>query len=122
MRQLASKGGTLAPHEQMNIATQTADAMQSVHALRIVHRDLSARNVLVAATTPIVVKLADFGCTILFGWASNASRPAMQWEGNLTKAPRTIKPRTQPSSHIGRCCFQAAIEALTSLATQVDGP
>jgi serine/threonine protein kinase len=65
MRQLDSKKNALSHQEQLAIASQTAGAMECVHALRIVHRDVSARNVLVAAISPIVVKLADFGCTCL---------------------------------------------------------
>ena len=45
--------------EQLRIATQIASAMEYMSSVRVIHMDLAARNVLVAAEN--VCKVADFG-------------------------------------------------------------
>lgn len=45
----------------MAVVSQICDAMRKVSAAGIVHRDLSAHNILVYALNPLTVKVIDFG-------------------------------------------------------------
>jgi tetratricopeptide (TPR) repeat protein len=70
--------GPLSPHEAATIAIQLARALQRVHALGVIHRDIKPDNVLIAVSdhgchTP---KLADFG----LAWSGDVSQHLTQAE------------------------------------------
>jgi serine/threonine protein kinase len=47
-----------------DVFLQLACGMKHLHACGVLHRDLKTDNALVQATTPLVVKWADFGCSV----------------------------------------------------------
>ncbi len=47
--------------DQLKAAAQVSGALAYLSGLHLVHRDIAARNCLVAAATPLLVKLSDFG-------------------------------------------------------------
>jgi hypothetical protein len=48
-------------HTFMVVAKQVLDAVSYIHATGVIHRDINPRNILIASTEPLIVKLADFG-------------------------------------------------------------
>ena len=48
----------------LDICVQLASGVRHLHACGILHRDLKSDNALVAGLTPVVVKWADFGCSV----------------------------------------------------------
>ena len=56
--------------EQWNAATATdvflqlACGMKHLHACGVLHRDLKTDNALISSKDPLVVKWADFGCSV----------------------------------------------------------
>jgi serine/threonine-protein kinase len=55
----------LRPDEVLQIGIQVAEALRSVHAIGVIHRDLSAQNVLIEAGREPRVKVIDFtGCLL----------------------------------------------------------
>ena len=62
----------------LDICVQLTSGLQHLHAAcGIVHRDLKSDNALVQSKDPLVVKWADFGCSVkLNGGASSAGDAA----------------------------------------------
>ncbi len=72
-----------------DVFLQLACGVKHLHACGVLHRDLKTDNALVQASDPLVVKWADFGCSVLLaavdaestygdsGTCSVASRPAI---------------------------------------------
>jgi len=55
----------LRPDEVLQVGVQVAEALRSVHAIGVIHRDLSAQNVLIEAGREPRVKVIDFtGCLL----------------------------------------------------------
>jgi serine/threonine protein kinase len=55
----------LRPDEVLQVGIQVAEALRSVHAIGVIHRDLSAQNVLIEAGREPRVKVIDFtGCLL----------------------------------------------------------
>ena len=48
----------------LDICVQLASGVRHLHACGILHRDLKSDNALVAGKDPLVVKWADFGCSV----------------------------------------------------------
>jgi serine/threonine protein kinase len=58
-------GNRLRPAEVLKVGIQVAEALRSVHAIGVIHRDLSAQNVLIEAGREPRVKVIDFtGCLL----------------------------------------------------------
>jgi len=57
--------GPLASADVRRIVSQIADALQRIHAHRILHRDLKPENVLVRSRDPLALALTDFGIASL---------------------------------------------------------
>jgi serine/threonine protein kinase len=55
----------LRPAEVLQVGIQVAEALRSVHAIGVIHRDLSAQNVLIEAGREPRVKVIDFGGCLL---------------------------------------------------------
>jgi serine/threonine protein kinase len=75
-------------------AAEVADGLAYIHSLKIVHRDLSSRNLLL--TSDNKVKICDFGCArVLYNYSHlpsfiSGSPPWMAPEQVLIWAPRYI--------------------------------
>merc|ERR550525_2043175 len=72
--------------------SELAQAIQSVHNLKFVHRDLKPDNVLISSTGH--VKLTDFGLAKGFGQKDDTHITAYQQEGSQMK-PDNLKPGVQ---------------------------
>ena len=59
----------------LSICVQLASGLQHLHACGVLHRDLKSDNALVQSVTPLIVKWADFGCSVKLAAAANASAP-----------------------------------------------
>ena len=46
---------------------QLCTGLRHLHACGVLHRDLRADNVLVASLQPLVLRIADFGCSVKLG-------------------------------------------------------
>ena len=60
----------------VNICFQLACGLQHLHACGVLHRDLKTDNALVQALQPLVVKWADFGCSVKLAADSRATDDA----------------------------------------------
>jgi serine/threonine-protein kinase len=63
------KRGALEPSEVVAIARQMATALAAVHERGVIHADVTPSNALVTSTSPIHVKLLDFGLAAIAGEA-----------------------------------------------------
>jgi len=57
--------GPLAPEDVRRIVSEIADALNGIHAHRILHRDLKPENVMVRSRAPLELALTDFGIASL---------------------------------------------------------
>ena len=57
-------GGQLTLPFVLDVCAQLSSGVQHLHACGILHRDLKSDNALVASKDPLVVKWADFGCSV----------------------------------------------------------
>ena len=48
----------------LNICVQLTSGLRHLHSCGILHRDLKSDNALVASKDPLIVKWADFGCSV----------------------------------------------------------
>ncbi len=64
------RGGTIAPAEAIDIASQVAGALTAAHDHGIIHRDLKPENIMLRVDG--YVKLVDFGLAKLLPWAQSA--------------------------------------------------
>ena len=48
----------------LDICLQLTSGVRQLHACGVLHRDLKTDNALVASVLPLVVKWADFGCSV----------------------------------------------------------
>jgi eukaryotic-like serine/threonine-protein kinase len=61
LAQRVARNGALSVFDVEEVITQTAKALEAVHAARIVHRDVKPENVFLVAGKSPLVKLLDFG-------------------------------------------------------------
>ena len=59
--------GPLPPTLAVQVGCQVADALEAVHAARLLHRDLKPRNIFLLQQPEPRIKLLDFGLTLPFG-------------------------------------------------------
>ena len=59
------RAGPLSKSDIRRIVSEIADALNGIHAHRILHRDLKPENVLVRSTSPLELALTDFGIASL---------------------------------------------------------
>ncbi len=56
-----------------DVFLQLACGVKHLHACGVVHRDLKSDNALISSTVPLVVKWADFGCSVQLAVAAGPS-------------------------------------------------
>lgn len=74
LRQHVTRIGPLPIEVLVSIGVQLANALAQIHALSLVHRDLKPTNVILALTSPPLVKLIDFGIARLAALAADESQ------------------------------------------------
>jgi serine/threonine protein kinase len=83
-----------------DVFLQLACGVKHLHACGVLHRDLKTDNALIAGTTPLVVKWADFGVSVkmdiesTYGDGTPMLCPACRLSSVLTCFPVTVQKTT----------------------------
>lgn len=79
---------------------QVADALVAAHDAGVVHRDLKPENVLVETTTPLHVRVADFGMAYLMG-ATDPKDGRLTQDGHFAGTPAYMAPEQVTQHPVG---------------------
>jgi serine/threonine protein kinase len=82
------RGGFLPPDEGFDVAVQTADGLQAIHDVGIIHRDLKTSNIMVDTTHR--VRLMDFGIAKIEGQGSGGQ--GLTTTGQIMGTPEYMSP------------------------------
>lgn len=93
LEELVTRAGPLPSYEAFDVVVQLLDALASVHAASLVHRDVTAKNVFLVPRPGLapVVKLVDFGLSVPVG-APVAARAARGNDVSPYAAPEESRP------------------------------
>lgn len=88
LEELVTRAGPLPAYEAFDVVVQLLDALASVHAASLVHRDVTAKNVFLVPRPGLepVVKLIDFGMSVPIG-APVAARAPQGVDASAYAAP-----------------------------------
>jgi serine/threonine protein kinase len=91
IKQLArDRGGFLETDEAFDVATQTADGLQAIHDVGIIHRDLKTSNIMRDNTGR--VRLMDFGIAKIGGSDRSSSGGGLTSTGQIMGTPEYMSP------------------------------
>ena len=104
---------SLSSEQRLSFARDIARAMEMLHGLKCLHRDLKSDNILIGQTTdgnarvPLIAKVADFGCSTLL--ASIGGGSAAHKKGSTSK--RKARCERSDCTPMGVMWFMATMEA-----------
>ena len=91
IKQLArDKGGFLDPEEAFDVAIQTADGLQAIHDVGIIHRDLKTSNIMRDPTGR--VRLMDFGIAKIERGDGSSAGGGLTTTGQIMGTPEYMSP------------------------------
>jgi serine/threonine protein kinase len=91
IKQLArDKGGYLGPEEAFDVAIQTADGLQAIHDVGIIHRDLKTSNIMRDLSGR--VRLMDFGIAKIGGADRSTGGGGLTSTGQIMGTPEYMSP------------------------------
>jgi serine/threonine protein kinase len=91
IKQLArDKGGYLGAEEAFDVATQTADGLQAIHDVGIIHRDLKTSNIM--RDNSGRVRLMDFGIAKIGGADRSTGGGGLTSTGQIMGTPEYMSP------------------------------
>jgi serine/threonine protein kinase len=109
---LRSKDVQWTLEKQLKVASGTAAGVAHLHKCGIVHRDIAARNVLLASLDSMVAKVTDFGMSKAQAEADStlSSFGAAAWMGARAAAKHTSRRQVHVLDGVGRVCvWRAAV-------------
>jgi hypothetical protein len=91
LKQLSrERGGFLGPDEGFDVAIQSADGLQAIHDVGIVHRDLKTSNIMRDGRG--LVRLMDFGIAKIEGGDRGSSGGGLTSTGQIMGTPEYMSP------------------------------